>query len=83
MEALVKIAKEKTPGALTESDLERIRDITAHAVQLWSEVKTANFAPQLFGFDASKVSAMRKYLDDEGKALTALRTALHTGIVRR
>lgn len=78
MEAIVRMASEKTPETLSDSDVERMSDAAARARQLWIEVKSAKFDAVLFGFEEGKVNALQHRIEEEDKALAALRTALRS-----
>lgn len=76
MEAIVLIAKGKTPATFSEQDLAKMNAILPELETRWNAVLNAKFVPEVFGFDHAHAANVTHYIELETKAISELKQSL-------
>jgi len=77
MEAIVLATKGRS--ALSDADVAELRALLVRAYQRWSDVVTATFDADRFGFSPERATRLTRLMRQESEALGNLRAALDSG----
>ncbi|MBF0280809.1 MAG: hypothetical protein HQM13_23660 [SAR324 cluster bacterium] len=87
MEGIVLSALKKTPETLTSENVNTIRNLLPQTISLWEKIQKDSFDQELFRFNDSKITQMKKLMKSEGMALEQLQNALegsdHALLIKR